>query len=83
MYRLTRWIRSFSRFDWLWLGWLLSGAAIELAALRDARKGDTFSEAWWWMAGIGDTRNRYAWITRGLLFGFSSWLVSHLWTRRV
>lgn len=74
--------RRWTRYDWLWVGWLVSFLAIEISALRDDRAGGTFSEAWWYWAGIRDRRNRYVWITRGVLFGFSCWLVTHLWTRR-
>lgn len=80
---MLRWIRSWTRYDVLWLAWLGSFLCIEISALRDAKKGGTFSEAWWWFSGVGDTRNRYAWITRALAFGFSCWLVVHLWSRRV
>lgn len=78
-----RWVRSWTRFDWLWIGWIVQFLVIEVAALRSPRSGGTFSESWWWLIGIGERRNRYAWVTRGMLFGFSSWLVTHLWTRRV
>jgi hypothetical protein len=76
-------VRRWTRYDWLWVAWLGSFLAIEVPALLDAKKGNTFSEAWWWFLGIGDTANKHARALRVVALSFTAWLVVHLWTRRV
>lgn len=76
-------IRKWTRYDWAWLfgiGWMVG---TELAAVRNDRPGDTFSELWYWLTGRYGTPPRHVWTIRALLFGFTCWLVAHLWTRRV
>lgn len=75
--------KKWTRYDWLWLAWLFSFLAIEVPAVLDAKKGNTFSESWWWFLGIGEKGNKHSWTLRAVAFGFSAWLVAHLWSRRV
>jgi hypothetical protein len=73
--------RRWTRYDWLWIFWIGSFLAIEIPALCDAKKGNTFSEAWWWFLGIGEKGHKHARVLRIVALSFSAWLSTHLWTR--
>lgn len=76
--------RRWSRYDWLWICWLGSFLAIEIPALLDAKKGNTFSEAWWWVTSADTPKTRgHRRLIRVAALSFTAWLVVHLWTRRV
>ena len=64
----------------LWLFWLALFLAIEGAAIKDKRKGDTLSEHIWKWAAIGDKPKGWRW-RRITLMGFLAWLVGHFLTK--
>lgn len=80
---LCCWVRTWGRWDWAWLGWIAAGLALDIRAARDARRGNTLSEGWWWVAGIGERRHRWVRPVRIALLAATAWAVAHLWSRRV
>lgn len=83
MRRVTSWIKSWNRFDIAYLVLLAGMLGVELAGVRRKAQNDTLSEATRWALGIGDRRNPYVWVSRGLLVGFLFWFSGHLATRKL
>lgn len=61
-----------------WVIWILGFGALEYAAIKNKKKGDTLSEHVWDVIGTGeDSPSALNWIMRGgLLVGFG-WLIPH------
>lgn len=64
-----------------WIVWILGFGALEYAAIKDKRKGDTLSEHVWEVVGT-KTKNKSAinWGLRIVLGGFFAWVIPHLFT---
>jgi hypothetical protein len=89
-------IRTWTVYDWLWLGWLVYFAIVEGRALFNSKPGDTLSEhAWAWLGydtrrhtsnlvfhGVAEIRRPSGWmrLRRFMLLAFLMWLVIHLLT---
>jgi len=62
----------------LWLAWVLVFLAIEIPALVNRTKGDTFSEHVWWLIGRGLPATPGVKLRRLAFLSFATWLVVHL-----
>ena len=69
-----------SASDVLWLAWLVLFVLIEIPAVLDSRKGNTFSEKVWWFLGIGQRRTRLVQLRRFFGLAFGVWLLVHFLT---
>lgn len=62
-----------------WIIWLLMFGAIEGAALKNKREGDTLSEHIWKWFSIDNKGSGWR-ARRAALVGFLAWLVAHMLT---
>ena len=69
------------KYTWAWILWIFGFLAIEYAAIKDKRKGDTLSEHVWATIGTKTkTKTALMWVSRiglGVLF---AWLIPHFFT---
>jgi len=68
-----------SAFTAAWVFWIVFFLVVEGVALARKRKGDTFSEHWWYLFRVRSRVPRWVKVLLTVLqLAFGAWLVGHL-----
>lgn len=81
MRRLYRWVRSWTRFDWLWIFWIALGLGIEYRALRDLQPGGTLTDSLRWATANGRPLTPRVRAVRIVGMAATAWAVVHVWRK--
>ena len=77
---MNNWLTS--KYTYLWIIWILGFGAIEWAALKNDKPGDTLSEHVWNLIGSNATEKRpWHWFLRIAVLSLLVWLIVHFSTK--